>query len=284
MNEDGSFNLSTGATDIGTGSDTILAQIAAEALQTDYEKMIVLSSDTDNTPFDTGAYASSTTYITGNAVKKCAVQVLEIIIEAAAEMLETDKTELTAAEGMVTAPDGKNVGYGEICAYRLYTKGQLQIQSSASYVAHESPPPFSAQFADIEVDIETGEIILHRIAAAIDCGHPLNPILAEGQVEGSVLNGISYALTEEYLFNSSGRMTNPDFGRYKICSAIDIPEIITILADTYEETGPYGAKSVGEIALNGPAPAIANAVFDAVGIRLRHTPFTPEKVWKLLHE
>ena len=284
MNEDGSFNLNTGATDIGTGSDTILAQIAAEALHTDYADMIVLSSDTDNTPFDTGAYASSTTYITGNAVKQCALQVYDIILETAAEMLQTGRDSLTADNGYVSSTSGQGVSYGEICAYRLYTSGQTQIQSSASFVAHESPPPFSAQFADVEVDIETGQIHVNRIAAAVDCGLPLNPLLAEGQVEGAVLNGISYALTEEYLFNKNGRMTNPDFGRYKIYSIADTPEIITILADSYEDTGPYGAKSVGEIALNGPAPAIANAVYDAVGIRLRHTPFTPEKVWELLNE
>ena len=231
MNEDGSFNLSTGATDIGTGSDTILAQIAAEALCTDYDKMIVLSSDTDTTPFDTGAYASSTTYITGNAVKDCALKVLELIMDAASEMLETDKESLSAGYGVISSSNGRSVGYGDICAYRLYTKGQIQIQATSSYVAHQSPPPFSAQFADLEVDTETGEIILNRYVAAVDCGLPLNPLLAEGQVEGSVVNGISYALTEEYLFNDRGRMTNPDFGRYKIYSIIDIPEIITILAD-----------------------------------------------------
>ncbi len=284
MNEDGSFNLTTGATDIGTGSDTILAQIAAEALHTDYENMIVLSSDTDTTPFDTGAYASSTTYITGNAVRKCAEDVFRIILDAAAEMLLTDAESLSASDGNVVSAGGKIISYGDICAYRMYTSGQLQIQATASFVAHESPPPFSAQFADVEVDIETGEIFILKYAAAVDCGMPLNPLLAEGQVEGAVLNGISYALTEEYLFNDRGKMTNPDFGRYKIYSIMDTPEIITILADTFEESGPYGAKSVGEIALNGPAPAIANAVYDAVGIRLRHTPFTPEKVWSLINE
>ena len=203
MNEDGSFNLNTGATDIGTGSDTILAQIAAEALHTDYADMIVLSSDTDNTPFDTGAYASSTTYITGNAVKQCALQIYDIILEAAAEMLQTGRDSLTADNGYVSSTSGQGVSYGEICTYRLYTSGQTQIQSSASFVAHESPPPFSAQFADVEVDIETGQIHVNRIAAAVDCGLPLNPLLAEGQVEGAVLNGISYALTEEYLFNKN---------------------------------------------------------------------------------
>ncbi|MDC7126934.1 MAG: molybdopterin-dependent oxidoreductase, partial [Spirochaetales bacterium] len=284
MNEDGSFNMSIGATDIGTGSDTILAQIAAEALNTDYSNFIILSSDTDNTPFDTGAYASSTTYVTGNAVKKCALKVMDIIFEAASEILNIEKDKLTAEDGTVTEPSGKKLTFGEICTYKMYTSGQTQIQADASFVGEVSPPPFSAQFVDLEVDTETGEIFVNKFAAAVDCGHPINPVLAEGQIEGAVVNGLSYALKEEYLFNDKGRMTNPDFGHYKIFSSIDVPEIETILADSYEETGPYGAKSVAEIGINGPAPAIANAVFDAVGIRLKHTPFTPEKVWKLLHE
>jgi CO/xanthine dehydrogenase Mo-binding subunit len=175
------------------------------------------------------------------------------------------------------------VNFGDVCAYRLYTSGQFQIQSSASFTAHESPPPFTAQFAEVEVDIETGELKVIKFVSAVDCGQPLNPVLVEGQVEGAVINGISYALTEEYLFNAEGRMTNPDFGHYKIFSAVDIPDLVTYISDSFEETGPYGAKSIGEIAINGPAPAIANAIFDAAGIRLRHTPFTPEKVWELLN-
>ena len=136
----------------------------------------------------------------------------------------------------------------------------------------------------MEVDTDTGRIHVLKYVSALDCGTPVNPILAEGQVEGSVVNGISYALTEEYRFDSSGRMTNPSFGQYKIYTAPDIPEITTILVDSYEETGPFGAKSAGEIAINGPAPAIANAVFDAVGVRLYETPFTPERVWRALHD
>jgi CO/xanthine dehydrogenase Mo-binding subunit len=283
MNEDGSFNLNTGATDIGTGSDTILAQIAAEALGTVFDKFIVLSSDTDTTPFDTGAYASSTTYITGNAVKLCALKIRDQIEETAMEILSADKSDLILESGAVIQKStDKQLSFGEICAYRLYTAGQYQIQATQSFVAHVSPPPFSAQFAEVEVDLDTGELRVIKLAAAVDCGLALNPILAEGQVEGAVLNGISYALTEEYLFNDKGRMVNPDFGHYKIFSIADMPELETIIVDSFEETGPYGAKSVGEIALNGPAPAIANAVFDAAGIRLKDTPFTPEKVWNLL--
>lgn len=278
MNEDGSFNLSLGATDLGTGSDTILAQIAAEALNTDFEKFIVLSSDTDNTPFDVGAYASSTTYVSGNAVKRCALKVLDMIFESAAEMLETKVEKLSAEDGFIYQDGEKKVSYGDVCAYKLYTKNQKQIQADASYVGKVSPPPFSAQFADIEVDVETGEIYVNKFVAAVDCGNPINPMLAEGQVEGAVVNGLSYALTEEYVFNKNGRMTNPDFGRYKIFSTIDTPELVTILANSYEGTGPYGAKSVSEIGINGPAPAIANAVFDAIGVRVKHTPFTPERV------
>ncbi len=284
MNEDGSFNLQTGATDIGQGSDTILAQIAAEVLHTETAEFIVLSSDTDTTPFDTGAYASSTTYVTGNAVKNCAQSVFSQIMDAASEMLGIPVDKLKAETGIVTADNGKkSITYGEICAYRLYTSGQFQIQATESYVGSESPPPFTAQFAEVTVDTETGEIKVVKFVTGMDCGTALNPMLAEGQIEGAVMNGISYALTEEYLFNKDGRMTNPDFGAYKIFNAADAPEMVTIIADSFEETGPLGAKSVGEIALNGPAPAIANAVFDAVGIRLTQTPFTAEKVWEKLN-
>ncbi len=283
MNEDGSFNLLTGATDLGTGSDTILAQIAAEALTVPYEKIHVLSSDTDLTPFDVGAYASSTTYVTGNAVKLCAQKVLGQILESAAGIMEVDVKELTARDGKVIhLPGGESVDFGEVCSHRLYTADLGQIQASASYTGDESPPPFIAQFADVEVDIDTGRIHLLKFVSAIDCGTAVNPTLAEGQVEGSVVNGISYALTEEYRFDSKGRMTNPSFGQYKIYTAPDIPKVETILVDSFEETGPFGAKSAGEIAINGPAPAIGNAVFDAVGVRLYDTPFTPEKVWNAL--
>ncbi len=284
MNDDGSFNLYVGATDIGTGSDTILAQIAAETLGVGVDRMIVLSSDTDLTPFDVGAYASSTTYISGGAVAKCAEKMKEQILQVACAMKHWEPDGLQLANDAVIHPNGEQVSLAEVCTYALYTHDQFQIQASASHVSDESPAPFIAQFADVEVDTHTGRITVMKFVSAADCGQPLNPQLAEGQIEGAVVNGLSYALTEEYLFDRKGRMTNPRFWDFKIYTTMDLPEMVTILADSYEETGPYGAKSIGEIAINGPIPAIANAVFDAVGVRLFETPYTPERVLNRLRE
>jgi CO/xanthine dehydrogenase Mo-binding subunit len=285
MNEDGSFNLFVGATDIGTGSDTILAQIAAEVLRVPVEKILVLSSDTDLTPFDTGAYASSTTYISGGAVEKCAREIRRQLLQTASAMLEQPAGELTlAAEKAVHERIGKEVTLEEIAYRCTYSEDQYQIQAHASHTAPQSPPPFIAQFAEVEVDPETGRVRVLKFVSAVDCGRPLNPQLAEGQVEGSVLQGIGFALTEDYVFDEKGRMMNPRFWDYKIPGAADAPEMVTILVPTHEESGPFGAKSVGEIAINGPPPAVANAIFDAVGVRLFELPMTPERVWRRLRE
>ncbi len=284
MNDDGSFNLTIGATDLGTGSDTVLGQIAAEALHTTIDKMIVYSSDTDLTPFDVGAYASSTTYLSGEAVRKAAVKVLTQILGVAAEMLGVPAETLTARDSAVISPDGRQVTYSEVCLYSLYQKNQFQIMDSASHVTHKSPPPFAAHFAEIELDTFTGQIKLLQYVATVDCGTAINPKLAEGQTEGGVMNGISYALTEQYLFDSRGKMTNASFHNYHIWSMRDKPLLKTILVPSYEDTGPFGAKSVSEICINGPAPAINNALYNAAGIRLREFPFTPERVWNALHQ
>jgi CO/xanthine dehydrogenase Mo-binding subunit len=282
LNEDGSFNLLVGATDLGTGSDTVLAQIAAEVLGVGVEQMIVLSSDTDVTPFDVGAYASSTTYLSGMAVQKAAAGARRQILEVAAEMLERPIASLTLAAGCVTAEDGMSKTLGEIALYSLYSKHQHQIQSVASHITEKSPPPFSAHFAEVEVDTATGCVRVVKYVAAVDCGTAINPQLAEGQVEGAVVNGLSYALTEEYLFSAQGKMRNPTFKYYKIFGPRDVPELVTIMVPTYEPTGPYGAKSVSEIGINGPLPAIANAIFHATGVRMRRSPFTPERVFRAL--
>jgi len=290
MNEDGSFNLLIGATDIGTGSDTILAQIAAEVLGVAVDRIIVLSSDTDLTPFDTGAYASSTTYVSGKAVQSCAVALRKQIVEAAAQRLGVKPETLRTGSGRVTDPrvtdpqSGGSVSYEEIALTALYGKNQFQPQASASYTPSESPPPFIAQFAEVAVDPGTGGVEVVKFVSCVDCGVPINPRLAEGQIEGSVVNGISYALTEQYRFDRSGRMTNPSFWDYKIYTSADVPNIVTILSGSYEESGPFGAKSIGEIAINGPAPAIANAIYDAVGVRIFDLPITPQKVWQKLEE
>ncbi len=283
MNEDGSFNLDVGATDIGTGSDTILAQIAAEVLDIGLDRMIVLSSDTDRTPFDVGAYASSTTYVSGGAVKKCAEKIKAQILVVAAKMMECDETRLYLANGMVIdKKTQKQISLGKIAAHTLYTEDQFQIQAAASHVAKESPPPFIAQFAEVEVDKQTGEVCVLEFVSAVDCGQAINPKLAEGQVEGAALNGISYALTEQYRFSSGGALLTKSFHDYKIFTAADLPEMKTFIVGSHEKTGPFGAKSVGEIGINGPLPAIANAIFDAVGVRLFEAPFTAEKVYREL--
>ncbi len=283
MNEDGSFNLLIGATDLGTGSDTVLAQIAAEALGTAVEKMVVYSSDTDMTPFDVGAYASSTTYLSGAAVLDAAAKVKKQILGVAAEMLEKKPAELEVREAKVVAKDGSGqVTFSEVALHALYASNQFQIGALSSSISHKSPPPFAAHFAEVAVDTETGKVTVLKYVAAVDCGTAINPKLAEGQTEGAVLNGISYALTEEYLFNAQGKMLNDSFLHYRIFSMRDKPELQTILVPSYEKTGPYGAKSVSEISINGPCPAIANAIYNAVGVRLRDAPFTPERVWRAM--
>jgi len=281
LNEDGSFNLLVGATDLGTGSDTVLGQIAAEVLAVPLDKIIVYSSDTDMTPFDVGAYASSTTYLSGMAVKKAAEKVKDQILEAAASLLGVSKEKLRLEKGHAVSGRRK-ASISRIAHYTLYEADQFQVMANASHISHKSPPPFSAHFAEVLVDTLTGKVQVSQYIAAVDCGTAVNPALAEGQTEGAVLNGISYALTEEYIFDSRGRMLNPNFNHYKIFCTRDLPDIKTILVPTHEPTGPYGAKSVSEISINGPIPAISNAICDAVGIRLRRTPFTPDRVLQAL--
>jgi putative selenate reductase molybdopterin-binding subunit len=280
LNDDGSFNLACGATDLGTGSDTVLAQIAAEVLGVTVDDVIVTSSDTDLTPFDVGAYASSTTYLSGEAARRAAADIGEQIKAVAAAMLGpgVDPSKLLLEDKQVKAPDGRSVPLGDVAMRSLYQDNQHQIASIASAISKKSPPPFAAHFAEVLVDTETGQVTVVKYVAAVDCGTAINPKLAEGQVEGAVINGISYALTEEYLFDDKGRMRNAGFADYKIFSTADQPELQTILVPTWEDTGPYGAKSVSEICINGPCPAISNAIYDAVGVRLRDTPFTPPKV------
>ena len=278
MNEDGSFNLLIGATDLGTGSDTILAQIAAEVLGVPLAKILVTSSDTDLTPFDVGAYASSTTYVSGMAVQRAAEKVRDQIIEVARPLLGASDEGVELRDGRAVATSGAAVTLARVCERAMYETDQFQIGATASCVPTESPPPFLANFARVAVDVDTGEVHVLHYVAAVDCGVAINPRLAEGQMEGAIVNGIGYALTEEMQFSSRGRVRNPSLFDYKILGAMDVPKIDVVLVDSYEPTGPMGAKSVGEIGINGPIPTIANAIYDAVGVRLHSTPFTPEKV------
>ncbi|MBU1245270.1 molybdopterin-dependent oxidoreductase [Myxococcota bacterium] len=283
LNEDGSFNLLMGATDLGTGSDTVLSQIAAEEIGVGTAMMIPLSSDTDVTPFDVGAYASSTTYLSGGAVKKAALLIRHQILEVAAEMLRCEQDKLSIEDGRILG-GAKVITISDVALHSLYAHNQKQIMASASHITEKSPPPFAAHFVDVEVDLDTGFVKLLKYVSAVDCGTTIHPKLAEGQTEGATMNGISFALTEEYLFNEKGRMLNPSFGHYKIFTTADMPEMVTIMVPTYETTGPYGAKSVSEISINGALPAISNAIFNACGVRMMHGPFTPERVARALRE
>jgi putative selenate reductase molybdopterin-binding subunit len=283
MNDDGSFNLLVGATDLGTGSDTILAQIAAEVLGVPLEAIVVTSSDTDITPFDVGAYASSTTYVSGMAVQRVAENVRSQILDVAGAMLNADPEEVELADQRVTAPDESSVTLAEVGIRTMYGEDQRQIGATESFVPEISPPPFLASFCEVAVDERTGRVDVLTYVAAIDCGTAINPKLAEGQLEGAIANGIGYALFEEIIFDDQGRPKTPDYARYKIPGPMDMPDLETILVDSYEPTGPMGAKSVSEIGINAPIPTIANAIHDATGIWLTETPFTPERVWRALN-
>ncbi|MBU0528560.1 molybdopterin-dependent oxidoreductase, partial [bacterium] len=276
MNEDASFNLLIGATDLGTGSDTALAQIAAEVLEVAVDSIIVYSSDTDITPFDKGAYASSTTFVSGGAVKKAAEKVKVQILDIGMKILGVKKAEIR--NGWVIAEGGKKISYSDICTKAFYTDEQQQIMAEASHMSYDSPSPYNATFADVSVDTETGIVRVNKIVSVTDIGQVINPQMSEGQVEGAIPQSLGMALSEFMIFDEKGAPINTDFNNYHIYTAIDMPEIVTKFVNTHEPTGPYGAKAVAEIPINGPAPAVANAVFNAVGVRIRNLPITPEKV------
>jgi putative selenate reductase molybdopterin-binding subunit len=278
MNEDASFNLLVGATDIGTGADTMFCQLAAEALGVPVEKILPYSSDTDMTPFDPGAYASSTTYISGRAVEKAAVAVREQIAQVGAKMLEEPRDDVVLHDQKVCAKDGRFVTYEQVCLSSLYQKDQFQIMATASHMSYDSPPPFAAVFAEVEVDTETGLVRVLKVVEAVDCGQVVNPHMAEGQIEGAAIQSVGYALYERMPFDGGGRMEFRSFRDYTIATAVDVPEVVSILVPTHEPTGPFGAKAIAEIPINGPAPAIANAVFHATGVRIREIPLTPDRV------
>ncbi len=287
MNDDGSFNLLVGATDLGTGADTVLTQMAAEMLGCPPEDFITYSSDTDFTPFDKGAYASSTTYISGRATVLAAQKVADQIRSVAARML-TRTGEAVAPEQIVLrdraawSPDGRSVSHREVALNALHHEDQHQIMASASYVSPESPPPFAAQFATVTVDSQTGQVTVDELVMAVDSGVIINPITASGQIEGGMVQAAGYAVCEELAFDAAGRGLNPRFGPYWIYRSDDVPRLETIFVETYEDSGPFGAKAVAEIPLDGAGPAIANAVYDAVGVRIKQAPLLPEKIWQAL--
>jgi putative selenate reductase molybdopterin-binding subunit len=288
MNDDGSFNLLIGATDLGTGSDTVLAQMAAEVLGVQVDDILVYSSDTDFTPFDKGAYASSTTYISGAAVTKAAQQVAARIKNRAAAMLakktETQLCEqdIRLAERKAFAPDGQYVTMEQIGRNALHHENQEQIMAVASYYSPVSPPPFAAQFAEITVNETTGQVTVDRLVMAVDSGVIVNPLTASGQIEGGMAQALGYALCEEMLYDDQGAAREKDLLDYHIFRADEMPDLEAMFVETFEPSHPFGVKAVAEIPLDGVAPAIGNALFDACGINVDTAPMTPERVWRAL--
>jgi putative selenate reductase molybdopterin-binding subunit len=283
MNDDGSFNLLVGATDLGTGSDTVIAQMAAEVLGVPLEDMITYSSDTDFTPFDKGAYASSTTYISGTAAVRAAEKVAERIKVRAAMMLKLENHEgIKLVNRQAIAPDGRGIPFAEIALNSLHKENQEQIMGVASYVSPVSPPPFAAQFAEVTVDVETGAVTVDKLVMAVDSGVIVNPLTASGQIEGGMTQALGYAVCEEMRYDEQGNAIERDLDRYHVFRADEMPDLETIFVETFEPSHPFGVKAVAEIPMDGVAPAVGNAILDAVGVNIDEIPTTPERVWQAL--
>ncbi|MFB6222130.1 MAG: molybdopterin-dependent oxidoreductase [Haloarcula sp.] len=280
MNEDGSFHLQVGGVDIGTGADTAFIQIAAEVLGCPEEDIVVRSADTDITPFDYGAYASSTTYISGAAVKKAAEDAKESILKWGSKLLEEPVENLDTEDGKVVSEEsGESVTLEDVGYEAAYGHDEREhILGKGTHCTEESPPPFAAQFVDVTVNEETGEFDVNDLVVAVDAGVIINPGMASGQVEGA--NHMSYemAVSPGVTLDDEGRATINDFDDYHIPSATETPDIEAILVETHEPTGPFGAKSVAEVPTNTVPPALSNAVRDAVGVRIREMPITAEKI------
>ncbi len=284
LNDNGFYNLLIGATDIGQGSDTVLAQIAAEELMTTIDKMIVYSSDTDLTPFDCGAYASSTTYVSGNAVLRAARKMKDTLLQEAARVLESKVEEIDFDGEVFTSKSNKSITLIDLSNQLTYSESQQQLSVTSSYVGHKSPPPFMAGFVEVDIDKETGEIDIINYVSVVDCGTTINPLLAEGQVNGAIVQGLGMAIFEDVKYSESGKLVSNSLINYKIPTRLDIKKLTTEFVDSYEESGPFGAKSVGEIGIDTPPAAFANAVYNGFGIRIKTLPITPEKILFALQE
>ena len=277
LNEDGSYTLALGCSDMGTGCDTILAQMAADCLDTDMKNIVVFSVDTDISPYDSGSYASSTTYATGNAVMQACAELRKRIHSFGAQMLEVSVEESDFDGTAVRTEDGKEVTLRQI-ALKATAGICSELQVVKEYSSPISPPPFMVGAAEVEVDKETGQIDVIDYVGVIDCGTPINPNLARVQAEGGIGQGIGMVLYEDVQYTEKGKIRNNSFMQYKIPNRMDIPSVRIEFESSYEKTGPFGAKSIGELVIDTPCPAIANAVYNATGVRVRELPITPEKV------
>lgn len=278
LNDEGFYALSIAAADMGTGCDTILAQMAAECLECDFDDIIVYGADSDSSPYDSGSYASSTTYVTGKAVEKACLQLKEKMCKIAGEMLSCSTEDLVFQGKKISKVDGSE----EITLMDIATKSMCgnteATQVTVSHSSKVSPPPFMVGMVEIEVDKETGATTLLDYVAVVDCGTVINTNLARVQTEGGLAQGIGMALYEDVTYNSVGRIYENSFMQYKIPTRLDVGKMRVEFESSYEHTGPFGAKSIGEIVINTPSPAIAHAIYNATGVWHRELPITPEKV------
>lgn len=312
VNDDGFYTLSIGAADMGTGCDTILAQIAAEVLECSVDEITVFGADTDTSPYDSGSYASSTTYVTGKAVEKCALQVREQICKLGAQMMNCPENEVVfdgkvvrrekksavdpeKAAGIHVVDERENsnpqpenvenlgsaekqqVSLADIATASMCGNG-IALEATVTNSSPISPPPFMVGAAEVEVDLETGEAKVIDYAAAVDCGTPVNPNLARVQAEGGILQGIGMALTENITYNKLGKLAENSLMQYKIPTRVDIGKIRVDFESSYENEGPFGAKSIGEVVINTPLSAVADAIYNATGTRFYELPITPDKI------
>ena len=278
LSDDGTYNMLIGAADMGTGCDTILAQMAAEVLDCEPDQIVVFGADTDASPYDSGSYASSTTYVTGMATQNAAMELRENMMKIGAELLGCTLDEVEFDGEKVYLVDGdRSVSLADI-AVKSQVNNRIPVDVTATYSSPVSPPPYMVGMAEIELDKETGSVKILDYDAVVDCGIPVNPNLARVQTEGGIGQGIGMALYENVTYNSNGKITEGDFMQYKIPTRQDVGNIHVEFETSYEPSGPFGVKSIGEIVINTPAPALAHAIYRATGVWHRTVPFTPEKI------
>ena len=284
LSEDGTYNLIIGAADMGTGCDTILAQMVAELMDCDVDDVAVFGADTDVSPYDSGSYASSTTYITGQAVVKACAELKKRICSIAAEMMgcEEDAVEFASTCVRRTGTD-QSVSLTDI-AYKAQVNNTTPAETTQTHTSPVSPPPYMVGMVEIELDKLTGKVDILDYMAVVDCGIPINPALATIQTEGGIVQGIGHTLMENVTYDHSGRPAESSFMQYKIPTRLDMGRLKVEFEHSYEPTGPFGAKSIGEIVINTPGPAIAHAIYRATGKWFRELPITPEQIAMALVE
>ena len=278
LNEDGGYNLIIGAADMGTGCDTILAQMVAECMDCDVDDVAVFGADTDASPYDSGSYASSTTYITGKAVEKACTELKQRMLAIAAGMLNCSEDELVFESTQVRKVNGEAAVTLSDIAYKSQVGNVIPAESTATHTSPISPPPFMVGMVEIELDKFTGKVDILDYMAVVDCGIPINPALARIQTEGGIVQGIGHTLMENVTYNAAGRPIESNFLSYKLPTRMDMGKLKVEFEYSNEPTGPFGAKSIGEIVINTPAPAIAHAIYRATGVWHREIPILPEKI------